>query len=402
MELGLDNKGCRRFLTDLLSDRQNSSFSITDGFLGSADSNVSQCVVVIRSLVDVDLGACVVLDLVDTGAAFTEDTCNSTSWNSEFENFVGLLFKLEGLEQFGFGTSYTLLATLDEDFVRLKGFTGLFAVFPGSPRKCDLDLVFLLEANDIFTVLANQGSMELGGDFEGLRCLVCLQCMSTTCWMSQVRGTNQSLDLRQDAVLGFLDFLLTSCYLSMASVPSHNPCAVTDLEFGLLVNGFLLLGGVLLLLLNRVRNIHSDTKLVSQPVDTDSMRTDNSTDIFPVYLKFCKLKHCARINNKQCGEVRFTYVAADNSILFGILHDPQYFLDSTIDIRADPADHDDILTGRIACLSTDLDQKGLVFANDSGRTSYTRCTGGNIYLLRVESGTVIADHYIMPTFLDRY
>lgn len=182
MELRLDDKRCRRFLTDLLSDCQNSSFGSANGFLGSTDSDVSYNVVVIRSLVDVDLGACIVLDLVDARTTFTENTRDSTSRDGEFENVVGLLFKFQSLEKFGFSTSYTLLATLDEDFIGLEGLTSpVLAIFRGPPGECDLDTVFFLEANGIFTILANQGSMELGGYFEGFRCLVCLYCMSVTC-----------------------------------------------------------------------------------------------------------------------------------------------------------------------------------------------------------------------------
>jgi hypothetical protein len=117
--------------------------------------------------------------------------------------------------------------------------------------------------------------------------------------MWQIRGTNHFLDLSQDALLGFLGVLLTSCDLSMVSALPLNLCAVTDLDFGLLMNGLLLLGTVLLLLLNPVENIHSDTKLVSQPLDTDSLRTNDSTDMFLVNLKFRKLKHCAQINNNN-------------------------------------------------------------------------------------------------------
>lgn len=109
--------------------------------------------------------------------------------------------------------------------------------------------------------------------------------------MWQLRRTNQSLDQSQDALLGFFDVLLTSCDLSMASALSHYWCVVTHLDFALLVHGLLLLGTVLLLLpfLNFIEKVHSDTELVSQPVNTDSLRTNNSTDIFPIDLKFRRL-----------------------------------------------------------------------------------------------------------------
>lgn len=111
--------------------------------------------------------------------------------------------------------------------------------------------------------------------------------------MWQFRRTNQSLDLCQDALLGFLDILLTSCDLGKLSALSHNLCIVTDLKFGLLVKGLLLLGTVLVLVLNLIVKVHFDTKLVSQLVNTNSLRTNNSTDIFPVDFKFCKLKYRA-------------------------------------------------------------------------------------------------------------
>lgn len=194
MELGLDNKGFQRFLANLLSDCQDSSFGSADSFLGSTDSDVRHSVVVIYSLVDVDLRAGVILDLVDACATFTENTRNSASRDGEFERVVGFLFKLQSVEKFGFSTSHTLLTTLDEDFVRLKGFTSpVFAVFRGPPGERDLDTVFLLEPNGIFAILANQRGMELGGDLEGFRCLVCLYDMSTTCQVWEIRGTLTNL-----------------------------------------------------------------------------------------------------------------------------------------------------------------------------------------------------------------
>lgn len=167
MELSLDNKGCRRFLADLLSNRQNSSFGSADSFLGSMDSNISH-VVVVRDLVNVDLGTCIVLNLVDARAAFAKNTGNGTGWDSKLKNVAGLLFELQSLEKFGFGTSHTFLATFDEDFVRLESLASpVFTVFRGTPRECDLDTIFLLETNGVFTVLTNQRSMELGRDLEG-------------------------------------------------------------------------------------------------------------------------------------------------------------------------------------------------------------------------------------------
>lgn len=71
---------------------------------------------------------------------------------------------------------------------------------------------------------------------------------------------------------------------------------VTYLESGLLVNGLLLLGAIPFLLLNFIENVHSDTELVSQPIDPEPLRTNNSTDKLPVNLKFCRLKYYARVN----------------------------------------------------------------------------------------------------------
>lgn len=72
---------------------------------------------------------------------------------------------------------------------------------------------------------------------------------------------------------------------------------MTDLNFGLLVNGFLLLGAVSLLLLDLVGNVHSDAELVSQLVNTDPLRANNSTNIFPIDLKLCEL-NIADVNKK--------------------------------------------------------------------------------------------------------
>lgn len=81
--------------------------------------------------------------------------------------------------------------------------------------------------------------------------------------MGNTRNTNQSLDLSQDTLLGFLDILLASGDLIMVSALSLNLCVVTDLDLGLLVNGLLLFGTLLLLLFNLIGNIHVNTELVS-------------------------------------------------------------------------------------------------------------------------------------------
>lgn len=49
----------------------------------------------------------------------------------------------------------------------------------------------------------------------------------------------------------------------MVSALSLNLCVVTDLDLGLLVNGLLLFGTLLLLLFNLIGNIHVNTELVS-------------------------------------------------------------------------------------------------------------------------------------------
>ena len=72
---------------------------------------------------------------------------------------------------------------------------------------------------------------------------------------------------------------------------------------------------------------------------------------------------------RKVGARATTYEGADNSIVFGILNDPQNFLGSAIDILTDSTDEDDILPGWVAYFSTDLNRQSLVFANNSGTTS---------------------------------
>lgn len=58
------------------------------------------------------------------------------------------------------------------------------------------------------------------------------------------------------------------------------------LDSGLLVNGLFLLSNLLLLLVDIVRNINLNSKLVTKFVDAGTLRADNSANIFLVDIEF--------------------------------------------------------------------------------------------------------------------
>lgn len=62
------------------------------------------------------------------------------------------------------------------------------------------------------------------------------------------------------------------------------------LDSGLLLNSLLLFTGLFLFLVNIIRNVDFDTELVTKPVDTSPLRTNNPAYVLPVDLEFCRLR----------------------------------------------------------------------------------------------------------------
>jgi hypothetical protein len=82
-------------------------------------------------------------------------------------------------------------------------------------------------------------------------------------------STHKAFKLSQDALLGFLDVLL----------------AASDLDFGALMRSLLLLATVLFLLIHLVRDIHLNTELITELVDTRSLGTNNASNKFTLNVK---------------------------------------------------------------------------------------------------------------------
>lgn len=55
------------------------------------------------------------------------------------------------------------------------------------------------------------------------------------------------------------------------------------------MDGLLLLADLLFLVIRFVRDIHLDTQLISQFIDTSTLSTDDTTDIFPFNLELGRL-----------------------------------------------------------------------------------------------------------------
>ncbi len=90
---------CRiAFLSNLVSDGQNSGLSGSDRLLRPPDSDIGDGGI-IGSLVDVDLSISVILDLIDGCAPTSKDSGNRTSGYSELENIVRFLLEFKGLEK---------------------------------------------------------------------------------------------------------------------------------------------------------------------------------------------------------------------------------------------------------------------------------------------------------------
>lgn len=68
-----------------------------------------------------------------------------------------------------------------------------------------------------------------------------------------------------------------------------------------------------------------------------------------------------------------THIAVVDFVILGVLDDPVNLLDSTVNVTADSAHEDDVLSGVVASLSTELNGKGHVFTDNTAyHVSITR------------------------------
>lgn len=105
MEPVLNREGVGDLLLNLVGDSENSSFSFRDCVLRAANNNSGDVRVVIR-LVDINLRASVVFDLVNGRAATAENASNRSGGNGELDLVVGLLLVLVGLMRRSIHTPY--------------------------------------------------------------------------------------------------------------------------------------------------------------------------------------------------------------------------------------------------------------------------------------------------------
>lgn len=92
----LDGDHDGRLLADLIRDRLDGGLGGGDGLLRPVAGDL-RALGVGRRLVEVDLRASLVLDLVDRGAALAEDAGDRARGDGELDDVVGFLLKLDGL-----------------------------------------------------------------------------------------------------------------------------------------------------------------------------------------------------------------------------------------------------------------------------------------------------------------
>lgn len=77
--------------------------------------------------------------------------------------YLGIIGNWANLKDLGFGTSDTLLSSLDEDLIRFQRLTastlGILRVIRIT-RESDLDGILLFETNDILATLCNENNQE--------------------------------------------------------------------------------------------------------------------------------------------------------------------------------------------------------------------------------------------------
>ncbi len=88
--------GGRGLFSDLFRDNEDSGLGLSNSLLGAADTD-ARVVLVLGSLVDVDLNAIGVLNVIDGRTGLTEDARDRASRNRELDDVVRLLLELDGL-----------------------------------------------------------------------------------------------------------------------------------------------------------------------------------------------------------------------------------------------------------------------------------------------------------------
>jgi len=87
MELGLNEHGHHRLLRDLVGNGKDRCFRCGDRLLRTTYSDVCDVLVIVSAL-NINLGFCVVLDLIDGCTSFAENASNTAVGNGELEDVI--------------------------------------------------------------------------------------------------------------------------------------------------------------------------------------------------------------------------------------------------------------------------------------------------------------------------
>ena len=169
MEPAFNCQDLRDFLANLIHNCLNRRLSGCDGLLAPAARD--GCPTPVLSLVQVNYGVSVVLHLFDRGSTSTKDAGDRTCRNAELDNVVGLLVKFGCIKQLGLRASDTLFPTFNKHLVWFEMLARpALRVLTQPARERDLDVVFLLKADNILSALTNQPRVVLSRyaqDFRG-------------------------------------------------------------------------------------------------------------------------------------------------------------------------------------------------------------------------------------------
>ena len=100
-----------------------------------------------------------------------------------------------------------------------------------------------------------------------------------------------------------------------------------------------------------------------------------------------------------------THVAADNLVVLGILDNLLNFLDSAINVFADTANHNDVISRSIASIGAELNGQRLVFTDDpvlqKGNQHQGQSQDANKFHSRIEGSSIFSDNSFVPLLLNR-
>ena len=169
---------------DLIRNSKNGHSSSGNSLFGPTKINDRGGTTIFSTFFNIDLSLGLILNLVDRGTSSPYDASKSTSWNSEFQKVVSLLLVFQCLynneiipnplgdisrlylKKFSLSISHTFLPTFDKNLIGLQLLTASALVVRRVAGERDFNAIPLLHADGIFSVLSNQGSMELNRDFE--------------------------------------------------------------------------------------------------------------------------------------------------------------------------------------------------------------------------------------------